>query len=86
MRIALIVICVIILVSFMGFFAGYKLGYSKYEAEINRELIRSHQLQIDSTNKLSQQIKKEKELLLKIKENNVDCEKVLNFNLRSCFK
>lgn len=86
MRVAIIIIIVIMVVSFLGFFTGYKLGYNKHELEINRILLETQQAQVESTTKISQLVKREKELLLKIKETNVDCEKVLNFNLRSCFK
>jgi len=65
---------------------GYRSGYNKHEAEINKVLVETQQAQAESTNKISQLVKREKELLLKIKEKDIDCEAVLNFDLRRCFK
>ena len=67
------------------YFHGYFTGYNARQQEYLESLVESSRLIRKNSQRISDLVKREKELLYQIKEKNLDCKEVLNFNLRSCF-
>lgn len=86
MKATLFFVILFIVISLCSFIYGYEFGKLTKQAEVEHEVIKL-QKEIESKSKqISQLVKSEKEKLAKIKMEDMDCEKVLNFNLRHCIK
>lgn len=77
-----LVIIALVILSITMFRLGYMICEKKYSEQLNEAF---KQASINQTI-IEAMLLKEKATLEKIKETNLDCEKVLNFNLRNCFK
>lgn len=67
------------------FLYGWNTGYNASEREYMEKIIELTQESRAHSSRISELVRKEKQLLQEIKNDKIDCKEVLNFNLRSCF-